>query len=68
LIEHAERLALGEVETYDQYISGDVYRFEVLVDGEVTDSCGGFYGTKFADNGILDHIEDNELKELLKQG
>lgn len=68
LIEHAERLALGEVETYDQYISGDVYRFEVEVDGEITDSCGGFYGSKFADNGILDHIEDNELRELLQKG
>jgi hypothetical protein len=65
LIEQAEKLAIGEVETYDQFISGDVYRFIVEVDGEVKDSCGGFYGSKYKENGILDHIEDNELKELL---
>ena len=67
LIKRAEELALGEVNTYDQYISGDTYRFEYLVDGEVKDSVGEFYGSNYQENGILDYIEDNELKELLKK-
>ena len=55
----------GEVETYDQYLTGDVYGFEyqeVLVypDGreEVVeeDSCWGFYGSDPATNGIADHL------------
>ena len=55
----------GEVETYDQYLTGDVYGFEyqeVLVypDGreEVIDedSCWGFYGDDPATNGIADHL------------
>ncbi len=34
----------GEVETYNQYLSGDVYGYTVEKDGEVLDSCYGFYG------------------------
>jgi len=35
----------GEVETYDQYLRGDVYGYEVLDEnGEQEDSCWGYYG------------------------
>lgn len=54
----------GEVETYDQYLTGDVYGFThetlaVYDDGseeEVEDahSCWGFFGSNWADNGIED--------------
>ena len=33
-----------EVETYSQYLSGDVYGYEIHKHGEVVDSCWGFYG------------------------
>lgn len=47
----------GEVETYDQYLVGDVFGFEVEDDeGEMTDSCWGFYGRNPETNGILDHL------------
>jgi len=42
-----ERLAqrlLGEVETYDQYLTGDVYGFQITLDNEELDSCWGYYG------------------------
>jgi hypothetical protein len=35
------------------------------IDWEQTDSCGGFYGYDFENNGMMDHIPD-ELKEELK--
>lgn len=43
--EKAYDIALAEVETYDQYLVGDVYSYN-LEDKETedTDSCGGFYG------------------------
>ena len=51
----------GEVETFDQYIRGDVYMFKVEdEEGEEIDSCGGFYGQDWENNGIKDHI-DKEL-------
>lgn len=75
LLEQAERILDGEIETLNQYITGDVYRFAVIKlskcehnqeHEEVEDSCGGFYGTDFASNGITDYITDERLKEALK--
>lgn len=34
----------AEVETYDQYLRGDVYCFSVEDNGHVVDSCCGFFG------------------------
>ena len=34
-----------EVETYDKYLRGDVWSFSVTdAEGEIVESCGGFYG------------------------
>ena len=44
----AEVLA-GEVETYDQYLTGDVYGYVVRDEaGEHVDSCWGFFGLEYA--------------------
>jgi hypothetical protein len=56
----------GEVETFDQYITGDVYGFELYEDDEQIDSCWGFYGDNFWKNGMSDNI-DNEIIEKLKK-
>jgi hypothetical protein len=37
----ALKIAQGEVETYDQFLRGDVYGYQIDEDG---DSCWGFYG------------------------
>ena len=34
----------GEVETYDQYLRGEVYGYEIEKDGEFQDSCWGYFG------------------------
>lgn len=40
----------GETTTYDQYLQGDVYGFTIENNqGEVVDSCSGFYGGNIAD-------------------
>ena len=40
-----------EVETYDQYLTGDIYGFAVKdPDGEIQDSCFGYYG--------FDHVKE----------
>lgn len=57
------------VETYDQYLKGDVYGVQILEDGEVTDSCYGFYGRDWAKNGVLEHVPahlaDQKLWEIV---
>jgi len=58
-IELVTKYLIGEVQTYDQYISGDVYGFKVEdKEGEEIDSCYGFYGSDFETNGISDHVEN----------
>jgi hypothetical protein len=53
----------GEVKIYDQYLTGDVYGFNVECEkcGEILDSCWGFYGQEWKENGLLDHAENNHI-------
>lgn len=49
LIKKAEKCLLGEVKTYDQYLTGEVYGYRVIdEEGNEVDSCWGYYG----DEGI----------------
>jgi hypothetical protein len=60
LIEKATSVAEAEVETLNQYISGEVYGFEVIdKDGKQIDSCWGFFGCEITTNGILDHVDED---------
>ena len=66
----------GEVETYDQWLTGDVYGFKVYkeakcdkcghVGEEKEDSCWGFYGSDILKNGMIDHF-DEELQKAFKE-
>lgn len=43
--EWAERILQGEVETYDDYLTGNVYGYTIeTASGDVLDSCFGYYG------------------------
>lgn len=67
LKEKLERILDGEVETYDQYVRGDVYGFQIVdEDDDVVDSCYGFYGDNHKESGMLDYI-DFELLGLNSQ-
>ena len=48
-IPHPDKYAEGMVETWNQYLSGDVWGY-VIEDGEqnLIDSCWGFYGFEYA--------------------
>jgi len=53
----------GEIKTLDQYISGDVYGFQVCDEnGEVEDSCWGFYGYDIKENGILEYLSNEDVE------
>lgn len=52
----ALRCLEAEVETYDHYLQGSVYGFELYDENDVLlDSCFGFYGYDNEKNGIFDH-------------
>jgi len=55
-----EKVMLQEVETYDDYLRGNVYGFDTG-----TDSCWGFYGSDFEKSGLLSEARsfiDYEIK------
>jgi hypothetical protein len=76
------RILEGEVETYNQYLTGDTYRFKVIkkrsvtwinkdnpeeevteVEEELIDSCDGFFGSDWEENGMLGYIDQNLIPE-----
>jgi hypothetical protein len=54
---NARRVLQGEVNTYNQYLQGEVFGY-VLKDeaGEEIDSCWGFFGYDPTTNGIFDNL------------
>jgi len=67
-ISQAEKLLIGEIQTFSYYVNGDVYGYVIKKDDkEVEDgSCWGFYGYDNKKNGLLDSAEsliDYEIKE-----
>lgn len=66
ILEKAKRVLLGEVETYNQYLNGDIYSFILeSPDGNIEDSCSGFYGSDYKTNGMLNYINELDgFKEL----
>ena len=48
----------AEVEIYSMYLEGRTYFFHSTCDscGE-EDSCGGFYGEDWKDNGLMEHVD-----------
>lgn len=63
------KIILGEVRTYRQYLTGQVYGFVAKDEnGKVIDSCMGFYGYgDWAGNGLLEEAEmqiDCYLREV----
>lgn len=74
--EAIETALAAEIATYSQWSSGDVYgyRLDEWVPAECgdpshgewveEDSCWGFYGTDWTENGIAEHLPDEALPLL----
>lgn len=62
LLRKVEAVLRAEVETYDQYLQGDVYGYTIisLENGELVnrDSCWGFFGNDVKKNGLQWYLED----------
>jgi hypothetical protein len=58
LLAKAEKNLISEVETYSQYLEGDVYFFNIAdADGEIIESCGGFYGMEAVKEEVNSQID-----------
>jgi len=55
-ISRLEAYLEGEVLTYDDYLTGNVYGFLIEdADGDMIDSCWGFFGDNWKANGVEEH-------------
>jgi len=41
--EKVEKLLIAEVKTYDKYLTGEVYGYQIFKGGDIEDSCYGFF-------------------------
>lgn len=69
-LERATKSLQGEVKTMDNYITGDVYGFQVVkripqTEDEIIDSCSGFYGNDINKNGMLEHLDSSLIPDEL---
>lgn len=51
----AKKIAPYLITEWNQYLSGDVYYYNV---DEANESCGGFYGHDFEENGLLEYARN----------
>lgn len=55
----------AELRTYDQYLRGNVWGFEVADRaGRLQDSCWGFYGDELEETGMLEYFDPDQAGAL----
>lgn len=64
-----EQILVGEIKTYDKYIRGEVYRYELFdKTGKEIDSCWGIYGFDYVKeevNSLIDwHAAEEEKAQF----
>jgi len=58
-VEKLKEYLLGEVETYDDYLTGNVYYYTIeLPDGTEDDTCGGYYGSDHEKSGLMEQAKN----------
>ena len=68
VMENIDNVMDSEIKTLSDYIEGNVYGFTIQDEnGDTEDSCGGFYGSDLNTNGILDYLNEEDVKLVLEQ-
>jgi len=57
LRDKARKAALSYIGEWNKYLSGDVWGYEVQLEGEDLDSCWGFYGFEYAKEQAIEALE-----------
>ena len=62
-----EKIIKSELENYNRYANGEVYGFTLYDDdGEVIDSCSGFFDVEDIRESLPDEWKDEDLDEYVK--
>lgn len=64
-LDNVTKVLVGEVETYDQYLTGDVWGYIIEDDdGEHLESCWGFYGREYCEQEAADMVKYLKQEEI----
>lgn len=65
IVERVKQVMKSELEVYEDYVEGRIFGF-IIEDkkGNHLDSCWGFYGSDFTENGMAEHL-DEDWKKLI---
>jgi len=64
----AKEILEGEVQTYDQYLTGDVWGYVIEDDnGEPLESCWGFFGREYCEEQAKEALEYQEAQEAQRE-
>lgn len=69
LKDRVHKVIENEINTYNQYLAGDVYGYNITKEGDV-DSCWGYYGMDYIveeAKSVVDYQIKNEIKEHCKK-
>ena len=67
-IAKAKATLQAEIETYDKYLRGEVYFYEILDGEETLDSCGGMYESEEALLTLCRSTVDNHIADITTGG
>lgn len=75
IIEQVQKQLIQEVITYNQFLNGDIYSFCLIekktcecchvTQESIIDSCCGFYGDDFLNNGMLNDLDKDIKKQVV---
>jgi len=68
IIERVNNVLKGEVTIYDQMLTGQIFGYNIKDKNneDTFESCGGFYGDDFENNGLFEYAKNN-IDYLIKQ-
>ena len=66
LIKQCEEVLDYEVRVYNDYISGNVYGWQILNNGEIENSCYGFYGINLQKNDLIDSLTESLERSIIE--
>lgn len=74
LRKYIETVLVSDIETYNQWVNGEIYAFtvwshyenEAYDEGEIIDDCGGFFGSDYKTNGIADNASLDDIHTIIE--
>jgi hypothetical protein len=65
LKKRVEQVIAAEIETYNQYLSGDVYGYSISKNGEEISSCWGYYGQDYCLTEAKAVVDDEIIRSIV---